>query len=74
MIIILLEFPHNCALSTENYITLRQIISSLFLFTSEKKRGFETMDAYKSDSLPQSVEIALTSGSGQIPQSLFVAR
>lgn len=31
------------------------------------------MDAYKSDSLTQSVEIALASGNGQIPQSLFVA-
>lgn len=32
------------------------------------------MDAYKSDGLTQSVEIALVSGNSQIPQSLFVGR
>lgn len=41
---------------------------------SRKKQGLETMDAYKSDILTQSVKIALASGNSQIPESLFVAQ
>lgn len=57
----------------KNHVTLKTDYFTSVIIHSRKKRGLQTLDAYKSDSLTQSVEIALASGNSQIPESLFVA-
>lgn len=56
------------------HVTLKTDYFTPVIIHSRRKWGLETMDAYKSDILTQSVEIALANGNSQIPESLFVAQ